>query len=92
MRAPVRLGLQIPNFTYPGVPDAGLFERASEIAVTAERSGFDSVWVMDHVFIERPKGRVLAHEPMMCLAHVAMATSRIRASTLRSSSVQPCQR
>ena len=27
-----RLGLQIPNFTYPGVPDAGLFERVSEIA------------------------------------------------------------
>ena len=49
--APItRLGLQIPNFTYPGVPDAGLFERVSEIAATAERSGFDSVWVMDHLY------------------------------------------
>jgi F420-dependent oxidoreductase-like protein len=46
----MRLGLQIPNFTYPGVPDDRLFERVADIAVTAERSGFDSVWVMDHFY------------------------------------------
>src|SRR2546423_3162066 len=46
----IRLGLQIPSFTYPGVPDDALFERVSEIAVTAEESGFDSVWVMDHFY------------------------------------------
>jgi F420-dependent oxidoreductase-like protein len=45
-----RLGLQIPNFTYPGVPDADLFERIVAIATTAETSGFDSVWVMDHLY------------------------------------------
>jgi F420-dependent oxidoreductase-like protein len=45
-----RFGLQIPNFTYPGVADSELFARVSEIAVTAEESGFDSVWVMDHVY------------------------------------------
>ncbi len=45
-----RLGLQIPNFTYPGVPDAELFERIAAIATTAETSGFDSVWVMDHLY------------------------------------------
>jgi F420-dependent oxidoreductase-like protein len=49
--APItRLGLQIPNFTYPGVPDGELFDRVCEIAATAERSGFDSVWVMDHLY------------------------------------------
>jgi F420-dependent oxidoreductase-like protein len=46
----IRLGLQIPSFTYPGVADDALFERVSEIAVTAEESGFDSVWVMDHFY------------------------------------------
>ena len=28
-----RLGLQIPNFTYPGVPDDRLFEQVAAIAV-----------------------------------------------------------
>jgi len=46
----IRLGLQIPSFTYPGVPDDALFERVSDIAVAAEESGFDSVWVMDHFY------------------------------------------
>ena len=36
----LRLGLQIPSFTYPGVPDDQLFERVSDIAVTAEQAGF----------------------------------------------------
>jgi F420-dependent oxidoreductase-like protein len=44
------MGLQIPNFTYPGVADEDLFDRVAEIAVTAEECGFDSVWVMDHFF------------------------------------------
>jgi F420-dependent oxidoreductase-like protein len=46
----IRLGLQIPSFTYPGVPDDALFERVSDIATTAEESGFDSVFVMDHFY------------------------------------------
>ena len=33
----LRLGLQIPNFTYPGVSTAELFERVATVAVTAER-------------------------------------------------------
>ncbi|HEV8624091.1 MAG TPA: LLM class F420-dependent oxidoreductase, partial [Acidimicrobiia bacterium] len=45
-----RLGLQIPNFTFPGVPDADLFETIAGIATTADNSGFDSVWVMDHLY------------------------------------------
>ena len=44
-----RFGLQIPSFTYPE-NSAGLFEQVASIATTAESSGFDSVWVMDHLF------------------------------------------
>src|SRR5262245_35894101 len=49
-RASIRMGLQIPSFTYPGVPDAELFERVADIATTAERAGFDSVYAMDHFY------------------------------------------
>ncbi len=45
-----RFGLQIPSFTYPGIEDSELFARIADIAVTAEDSGFDSVWVMDHFY------------------------------------------
>ena len=49
MKAPIRLGLQIPSFNFPGVEPAQLFERLVEIAATAESSGFDSLFVMDHL-------------------------------------------
>jgi F420-dependent oxidoreductase-like protein len=45
-----RFGLQIPYFTYPGVADRDLFERVAAIAASAEESGFDSLWVMDHFY------------------------------------------
>ncbi|MGH8991565.1 MAG: LLM class flavin-dependent oxidoreductase, partial [Acidimicrobiia bacterium] len=45
-----RLGLQIPNFTFPGVADADLFETIAGIAMTADNHGFDSLWVMDHLY------------------------------------------
>jgi alkanesulfonate monooxygenase SsuD/methylene tetrahydromethanopterin reductase-like flavin-dependent oxidoreductase (luciferase family) len=40
-----RFGLQIPNFMFPGVGSGDLFERIAQIAVAAEESEFDSVWV-----------------------------------------------
>jgi len=46
----IRLGLQIPNFTFPGVADADLFETIAGIATAAENNGFDSIWVMDHLY------------------------------------------
>jgi F420-dependent oxidoreductase-like protein len=48
-RAPFRIGLQIPNFNFPGVEPEDLLETLTGIALTAEASGFDSVWVMDHL-------------------------------------------
>src|SRR5437870_2910913 len=49
VKAPIRLGLQIPNFNFPGVTPDTLFERLAEIATTAESVGFDSLFVMDHL-------------------------------------------
>jgi F420-dependent oxidoreductase-like protein len=45
----VRVGLQLPSFTWPGGP-AAIRTRLEDIARTAEASGFASLWVMDHFF------------------------------------------
>ena len=65
-------------FTYRPKSPAEIADQARK----AEALGFDSVWVMDHVFIQRRWGRVLSHEPLLTLAHVAAATSRITIGTL----------
>jgi F420-dependent oxidoreductase-like protein len=84
-REPVtRFGLQINSFTYPGVPDRELFERIAQIAGTAERSGFDSIWVMDHLYQIAVVGA--RTEPMLeaysLLCGIAARTSRAQLGTM----------
>jgi F420-dependent oxidoreductase-like protein len=63
MTALTKFGLQIPSFTYGGGDDGReLFEKVVSIATTAESVGFDSVWVMDHLFQIPGIGKV--DEPM----------------------------
>jgi len=79
-----RLGLQIPNFTYPGVPDARLFEQVAATAVQAEAAGFDTVMVMDHFYQLPALGA--PDQPMLeaytLLGALAARTSRVRLATL----------
>src|SRR5918992_744777 len=49
MRAPITLGLHLPNFNYPDTAPEQVFEKVAEIARTAEESGFSTVTVMDHL-------------------------------------------
>src|SRR4051794_11541400 len=49
MRVPVRFGLQLPTFELGGTSPDALFSKLVEIAATAEASGFDSLFVMDHL-------------------------------------------
>jgi len=49
MRAPITLGLHLPNFNYPGTGPDELFEHLVQIAGTAENSGFSTITVMDHL-------------------------------------------
>ena len=85
MTEPVtRLGLQIPNFTFPGIADADLFETIAGIATTAEDHGFDSLWVMDHLYqieVVGPK-----EDPMLeaytLLGALAARTRRVRLGTM----------
>lgn len=79
----IRLGYQIPNFTYPGGV-AELFPTVIAQAQEAERAGFDTVLVMDH-FYQLP-GIGDPDEPMLeaytTLGALATATSTINLSTL----------
>lgn len=80
----IRLGLQIPNFTYPGVPNEALFERVAAVAQAAEQSGFDSIWVMDH-FYQLPLLGPPDHamfEAYTLLGALAAVTSTARLGTL----------
>jgi F420-dependent oxidoreductase-like protein len=80
----IRLGLQIPSFTYPGVADDALFERVSDIALTAEESGFDSVFVMDHFYqlplLGPPTLNMM--ESYTLLAALAARTTRVQLGAL----------
>jgi F420-dependent oxidoreductase-like protein len=79
-----RLGYQIPNFTYPGVGPADLFDVVVAQAQAAERSGFDTVFVMDHFYqlpmLGAPEDYML--ECYTTLAALARETSRVRLSAL----------
>jgi F420-dependent oxidoreductase-like protein len=46
---PVRIGLQVPSFNFPGVAPEELLDTLTAIAQAAESSGFESLWVMDHL-------------------------------------------
>jgi len=80
----IRAGLQIPNFTYPGVAPEDLFERVAAIAVTAEDSGFDTLMVMDH-FYQLPLLGPPDHEMFEAytlLGAIAARTKNVKLGTL----------
>src|SRR4029077_11713558 len=78
------LGFQIPNYTFPGVTNDKLFEHVVMLATTAEKAGFDSVWVMDH-FYQLPNSGPRT-DPMLegyaTLAAIAARTRKVRLGTL----------
>jgi F420-dependent oxidoreductase-like protein len=83
-RRHTRLGFQIPNFTFPGVADADLFERVAAMAGRAEESGFDTVLVMDHFYqlpmLGPPEWNMF--EAYTLLGALAARTRHVRLSTL----------
>jgi F420-dependent oxidoreductase-like protein len=58
----VKIGLQIPSFTWPG-GNAAIGSTLARIVESADEAGFDSLWVMDHFFQIRGVGR--PEEPML---------------------------
>jgi F420-dependent oxidoreductase-like protein len=79
----IKLGLQIPNFSY-GTGVTELFPTVIAQAQEAEAAGFDSVFVMDH-FYQLP-GLGTPDQPMLeaytALGALATATERVQLGTL----------
>jgi F420-dependent oxidoreductase-like protein len=75
----VKLGLQIPSFSWPGGAEA-IGPTLGRIARQADDIGLDSIWVMDHFFQIRSVGR--PEEPMLegwtTLGFLAAHTTRAR--------------
>ena len=85
----MKIGLQIPNFTYPDGPKE-LGSKLAEIARTAEDAGFSSIWVMDHFFQigsrDRSMGLGPAEDEMLegysTLSYLAGITKKVTLGTL----------
>src|SRR5579862_1125964 len=79
----MKIGLQVPNFTWPGGP-AQMASRLKDIARAADEGGFHSLWVMDHFFqismIGPPELDML--EGYTTLGHLAAVTSRVKLGTM----------
>lgn len=85
----MKIGLQIPNFTWPGGP-VGIPGTLADIARTADDAGFAGLWVMDHFFQigsrERAMGLGPAEDEMLegysTLAYLAGLTKKVKLGTL----------
>lgn len=79
----MRLGLQLPNLTWPGGP-AALGSRLRAIAQAADEGGLASLWVMDHFFQIPPVGPAESEmlEGYAALAYLAACTRRVKLGTL----------
>jgi F420-dependent oxidoreductase-like protein len=84
----MRIGIQIPDFTWPGGP-ARLGADLAEIARTADAAGFDKLAVMDHFFqiahVGPPEREML--EAYTTLGYLAGITERVKLLTLVSGTV-----
>jgi F420-dependent oxidoreductase-like protein len=84
----MRVGLQIPDFTWPGGP-ASLGSDLAAVARTADDAGFEFISVMDHFFQIRGVGPA-EHEMLEAyttLGYLAACTSRAKLITLVTGAV-----
>jgi F420-dependent oxidoreductase-like protein len=84
----VKLGLHVPDFTWPNGP-SGLASDLGAVAKAAEDAGFDRLSVMDHVWqignIGPPEHEML--EAYTTLGYLAGLTSRVKLLTLVTAAV-----
>ena len=84
----MRFGLALPHYDF-SFPDgrSATVDAVVEHAVAAERSGFGSVWISDHLFLDLeryggPATRYGTVEALTTLAALARETSTVRLGTL----------
>jgi F420-dependent oxidoreductase-like protein len=77
-------GYQIPGFRHAGDTDADMFDHTVAHALAADRSGFESLWVMDHFWqlpaLGGPDEPIL--EAYTLLGALAARTERVQLGTL----------
>lgn len=81
----MRVGLALPHYDAPGRPVT--LEAVVATAVAAERMGFDSVWVSDHLVFDLAKyggsdELIGCLEPLTTLSVLAAETERVRLGTM----------
>jgi len=82
----VKIGLQILSFNWPGSPE-NIGPKLAEIARTADELGFESIWVMDHLFqMDMAPMDLSPEQPMLdgytALSYIAAVTKRARLGTM----------
>ena len=84
----MRIGLALPQYDYSLTGESPLsWESVLTYAATADASGFDSLWLSDHLFLDigkyggSPEPRA-AFEPLVTLAALARTYPRLRIGTL----------
>ena len=80
----MKIGLQVPRFHWPGYPN-NIGTKLAEIATTADKSGFSSLWVMDH-FFQLGHGYGSYDMPMLeaytTLSYMAALTKKVKLGTM----------
>jgi F420-dependent oxidoreductase-like protein len=77
----VKIGLSLPqgcDREFLGMDPRQAWRRTIEVAQWAETTGFESIWIYDHMQVDPPPEEAIVFEPMVELAVVAASTSRVR--------------
>jgi probable F420-dependent oxidoreductase len=75
----MRIGVCLPNFPFGVEPSPAAIV---EVALEAERLGFDSVWATDHLLVPRTVPRYRSvFEALTTLAHLGALTERVELGT-----------
>ncbi len=87
----MEIGLALPQYDFfspgPGSPGRLPWRAVEAVARRAEELGFHSLWLSDHLFVDRsryggPPGRVPGLDPLPALGALARITRRVALGTL----------
>src|SRR5256886_4100231 len=76
----MRFGVYLPTFAWRDL-GFGQAARVKEFARKAEGLGFDALWVAEHFLVAPGLYGTVWMSPLLCLAHAASVTTRIRLAT-----------
>ena len=76
----MRFGVYLPTFAWPD-PNFDHAARVRAFARRAEDLGFDTLWTAEHFLVAPGLYGTVWMSPLLCLAHAAGVTSRIRLAT-----------